>query len=172
MIEKAKRFAFTAHESTNEFYDGQPYSIHISEAVEFGKEFLHLIPTDEAKQQILAAIYLHDTIEGCRISYNDIRKEFGKEVAEMVLAVTPLRGRNRKEKQGPEYYQGVKETPGALFVKLSDRLANVDYSRRKANRYKFNMYLLEYPLLKALETPELSPMFKRLENLLMRPPVH
>ena len=47
---------------------------------------------------------------------------------EIVYALTNDKGRTRSERAGEKYYQGIRETPYAPFVKLCDRLANVTYS--------------------------------------------
>ncbi|MBR1412444.1 MAG: hypothetical protein IJ577_04880, partial [Prevotella sp.] len=45
-----------------------------------------------------------------------------------VYALTNEKGRTRAERAGEKYYQGIRETPYAPFVKLCDRLANITYS--------------------------------------------
>ena len=47
---------------------------------------------------------------------------------EIVYALTNDKGRTRAERAGEKYYQGIRETPYAPFVKLCDRLANITYS--------------------------------------------
>ena len=47
---------------------------------------------------------------------------------EIVYALTNDKGRTREERAGEKYYQGIRVTPYAPFVKLCDRLANVTYS--------------------------------------------
>ena len=47
---------------------------------------------------------------------------------EIVYALTNDKGRSRAERAGEKYYQGIRETPYAPFVKLCDRLANITYS--------------------------------------------
>ena len=46
----------------------------------------------------------------------------------MVYALTNEKGRTRAERANDKYYQGIRETPYAPFLKLSDRLANAGYS--------------------------------------------
>ena len=47
---------------------------------------------------------------------------------EIVYALTNDKGRNRAERAGEKYYQGIRTTPYAPFVKLCDRLANITFS--------------------------------------------
>ena len=166
MIQQALNFATEAHTSTNHTYDGHPYMIHLERAVAIGYDFLHLVP-DEQQYQAISALWLHDTIEDCRVSYNDLKTKFGPVVAEAVLAVTPRWGRNRKEKQGAEYYEHIRNTPLAIFVKLCDRIANAEYSRENNNMGKLAMYLAELPMLKrVLYVPYYEPLFARLDQAL------
>ena len=67
---KAIRFAVTVHQNVNETYDGAPYSLHLAMAAHYGDVFSHLLPV-EKRDDILAGIWLHDTIEDCRLTYND-----------------------------------------------------------------------------------------------------
>lgn len=122
-----RAFAIKAHHDTNHLYNGSPYSVHLSMVAEFAimyKDCAAHLDFDT----ILAACYLHDTIEDCRLTYNDIVKVAGNDVAAIVYALTNEKGRNRKERANDAYYEGIKKTVGAPFVKLCDRLANVSYS--------------------------------------------
>lgn len=46
-----------------------------------------------------------------------------------MYAVTNEKGRTRVERANENYYKGIRETEGATFVKLCDRIANVQYSK-------------------------------------------
>jgi hypothetical protein len=67
---------------------------------------------------------------------------------EIVYALTNDKGRSRTERAGDHYYQGIRETPYAPFLKLSDRLANITYSfthTNKTNEHMRNVYIDELP---------------------------
>lgn len=124
----AQSWAINTHSDVNHLYDGKPYSNHLVMVDDACYAFLHMIPAD--KQNVIrSACALHDTIEDCRVTFNDLAKEFGAEVAEIVYAVTNEKGRNRKERANDKYYQGIRDTPGAAFVKICDRIANVKHSK-------------------------------------------
>ena len=55
-------------------------------------------------------------------------EEQAQMAAEIVYALTNDKGRTRAERAGEKYFQGIRSTPYAPFVKLCDRLANVTYS--------------------------------------------
>lgn len=165
LLEKAKQFAINAHNDTNHTYDGKPYEVHLNKADEVSDRFIHLIP--ENKREIVkSAIWCHDTIEDTRHTFNDVKKKLdNSEVAEIVYAVTNEKGRNRDERQSPKYYQGIKNTPFATFVKLCDRIANMEYSKESGSSM-FDKYVKEYPDFKAkLYVPDYNEMYKYLDKL-------
>jgi len=130
LVEKARFFSKKSHRSVNQKYDGKCYfKIHILSVADIANKFKHLIPFDF--EIVLAACYLHDVIEDCRINYNEIKKEFGEQVAELVYALTNEKGRTRKDRANLKYYQGIKNVEYATFVKLCDRIANIEYSKKQ-----------------------------------------
>lgn len=165
MIEKAKELATKWHEQVNHIYDSLPYSHHLQMVEDVAKEYLHLT-LFEAHESILAACWLHDVIEDCRKTYNDVQSKFGVEVAELVYALTNDKGRNRKERAGVKYYNGIKEVPWASFVKICDRIANFRHSvndgsinmallyAKETNDFKFHLFCNGY-----------QPMFDELDQL-------
>jgi (p)ppGpp synthase/HD superfamily hydrolase len=120
-------FAIEAHNKTNHLYDGKPYSVHLSMVALNAVRFIDCIPTQNQNDVILAC-WLHETIENCRLTYNDIKQVAGETVANIVYAVTNEKGKNRKERANDVYYDGIRKTMWAKYVKLCDRLANVQYS--------------------------------------------
>jgi (p)ppGpp synthase/HD superfamily hydrolase len=117
----------------------------------------------------LVATWGHDLIEDCRVSYNDVKTHLGQEAADIVYAVTNEKGKNRAERANEKYYQGIRETPGAVFVKLCDRIANVQYSKMTKSRM-FEMYQKENPNFEKMlgrhtDYKHLESMFEYLENL-------
>lgn len=121
-------YAIEAHQGVNHLYDGHPYSVHLFLVQEYCNKYVGAFLVDVA-ECIKDACWLHDVIEDCRKTYNDVKKEFGREVADLVYACTNDKGRTRAERAGQKYYEGIRDTPYAAFVKLCDRLANVRYSK-------------------------------------------
>lgn len=139
---KAMSYAFIAHEKVNQRLDGAPYSVHLTLCAFFALRFIEIVPV-QLRNNVIDAVFLHDIIEDARKTYNDIKTEFGAGVADIVFACTNEKGRNRKERASAKYYQGIIETPGAIFVKLCDRLANVKYSKEMGSP-QFEMYKKEH----------------------------
>ena len=135
MNSKIISFAIEAHSKTNHLYDGKPYSVHLSMVVMYAlKHFEDAYIPPNCYDDILNACWLHDTIEDCRITYNDIKEVAGETVAEIVYVVTNEKGKNRKQRANEDYYFGIRETAWATYVKLCDRLANVKYSSDTKSR--------------------------------------
>jgi (p)ppGpp synthase/HD superfamily hydrolase len=90
----------------------------------------------------LTATWGHDLIEDCRVSYNDVKEHLGQEATDIIYAVSNEKGKTRAERANDKYYEGIRNTPGAVFVKLCDRIANVQYSKMTKSRM-FEMYKKE-----------------------------
>lgn len=144
LLRKSRAFANKCHSETNHTYDGMSYTFHLNSVEGFGHEFQTLIQL-EKREIVWSACQLHDTVEDCGITHNDLKKEIGKEVADIVYAVTNEKGRNRAERANSKYYKGIRKTEFATFVKLADRLANVSYSKTKGKEGMFEKYKKENP---------------------------
>jgi (p)ppGpp synthase/HD superfamily hydrolase len=155
MIGETENWCIEQHKKTNHFYDiFLPYQFHLQMVVQVFEDFKHLLPKDlimkdeEVHRNIWEMIditistirmscWAHDTIEDCRVSYNDVEHNLGRFVADIVYAVSNEKGKTRKERANDKYYEGIRTTKGAVFVKLCDRIANVQYSKMtKSSMFK------------------------------------
>ena len=137
-IEKIRQSAYDLHKSVNQTYgDDLPYGYHLDMVVQGIRDYGHLVCVRE--DDVLPLFfggYYHDSMEDARMTYNDVKKVAGSMLTEeqalmateIVYALTNDKGRSRAERAGEKYYQGIRETPYAPFVKLCDRLANITYS--------------------------------------------
>lgn len=166
VVEKAKDFACAAHAATNHLFDkDKPYSFHLSMVVSFATRFAILLPEGD-RETALAAAWAHDTIEDTRSTYNDVKKALGEKVADVVYAVTNEKGKTRKERANDKYYEGIRASRVATFVKICDRLANAFYSTTKGGTMS-GVYRTEYTdFKKALFTEEFAPMWRQLDAML------
>lgn len=126
-IEIAKQYAIKCHASTNHLYDGKPYEVHLESVYHIAFNQIHLV-SEDLQTDVLCAAWCHDIIEDCRETYNDVLKVIGPKAADIVYAVTNLKGKSRSERAGVQYYQGILNTPGADYLKVCDRIANFKYS--------------------------------------------
>ena len=138
-LEQIRSMAHQIHESVNQFYDGdKPYGYHLDMVAKEVYAYGHLVLVGEADLlPLFMGAWFHDSIEDARVSYNDVKKialKFGLTqeqafmASEIVYALTNEKGRNRKERAGKRYYEGIRNTPYAPFVKMCDRMANIRYS--------------------------------------------
>ena len=79
LLDRAIIFAVKAHHNTERRGKGFPYIVHPMEAVE-------IVATITSDQELLAAAALHDTIEDTDVTVEDIRREFGDRITELVCA--------------------------------------------------------------------------------------
>ena len=167
--ESAENFATEAHQNTNHLYDGYlPYEFHLRMAIANFHRFKHLV-SEQWLRHVECAIWLHDVIEDTRTNYATLKSEFGEDVADLVYAVTNEKGKNRKERESDKYFEGIRNTPYATFVKLCDRLANVQYSKMNEwnNSGKLDMYRKEHPhFMQKLYDEKYKEMFGLLNSLL------
>ncbi len=136
-------FAIDAHHKTNHLYDHKPYAVHLAIVAQYAMKYIACVPV-HLQDAVLSACWLHDTIEDCRLSYNDIVQIAGKTVADIVYALTNEKGKNRQERANESYYHGIRTLAGATFVKLCDRLANIKYASEMQSRM-LAVYSKEHP---------------------------
>lgn len=174
------------HKDTNHYYDTYlPYEFHLRMVANVAKDFRHLLdgkteyyskediinPTIQVSEETacMRAVWGHDLIEDTRSSYNDVKEHLGQETADIIYAVSNEKGKNRKERANDKYYEGIRNTRGAVFVKLCDRIANVQYSKMTKSRmfemYKTENAWFETKLGRYTSYQSYEPMFKYLENL-------
>lgn len=157
-IETIRQSAHDLHQSVNQSYgDDLPYGYHLDMVVEGIRQFGHLVCVrEEDVLPLFFGGYYHDSIEDARLTYNDVmhtaRKYLTEEQAllatEIVYALTNDKGRNRSERAGEKYYEGIRTTPYAPFVKLCDRMANITFScsgTDAVNRHMRDVYRNEVP---------------------------
>lgn len=136
------------HTETNHMYDTYlPYEFHLRMVKNVAKQFINEVPDSNDgetsfRDNIILAAWGHDLIEDTRVSYNDVKDQLGQEAADIIYAVSNEKGKNRKERANEKYYEGIRNTKGAVFVKLADRIANVQYSKMSQSRM-FEMYKKE-----------------------------
>lgn len=135
------KWCIERHRDTNHYYDEYlPYEFHLRMVAQVADDFIHL--PENRWSDLTLACWGHDLIEDTRTSYNDCKKVLGEYVANIIYAVTNEKGKDRTERANDNYYSLIRETPGATFVKLCDRIANVQYSKLTKSRM-FDMYMKE-----------------------------
>lgn len=149
VINEIRNDAHALHASVNHAYDRiRPYGFHLDMVVNWVRKYIEDVC--EKEQDVLPiyfAAFYHDSIEDARLTYNDVMKiarslmseEQAYLATEIVYALTNEKGRNRAERANEKYYEGIRETPYAPFVKLADRLANTSYAFSKGTADSLRM---------------------------------
>lgn len=144
LIERAKEFALNAHK--DQMHGSVPITVHLeavsAKATEEAINYFDPVYDEKDIENIIASAWLHDVAEDTSITLNDIEKEFGFDVAYIVLGVTDGPGKNRLERHLNTYWR-TRRNPSAVFVKMCDRWHNQKRSTEKAERY-MEMYHREY----------------------------
>jgi len=118
----AKEFAINAHAEAGQLYGTQPYWVHLLAVVNVIRRF----GLDLICPEIIPAAWLHDVVEDTKVTIEEIEYLFGKKVAKLVLAVSKLEGKNRKEKNKIANAKMKAAGMYAVALKLCDRIANVE----------------------------------------------
>lgn len=100
-------------------YTGEPYINHPIEVMDIVRTASHY--TD----LMLAAALLHDTIEDTAVTRDDIEREFGSDVADMVMELTDqCTEGNRAKRKAAEAVRLSTISEEAQTVKLADLISN------------------------------------------------
>lgn len=160
IVQRAREVALRYH--GDQKYGENPYFVHLDAVVGVLKEHgLHA-------PHLLAAGYLHDTLEDTDCTREALRNEFGETVVSLVDAVTDGEGASRKEKKARSY-RLINTTPEAVVVKLADRIANVRASIAD-NPRRLGIYASEHSAFRATlyhsEDALAAPLWSTLDRLL------
>ena len=168
VIAQIRESAHALHAHVNQMYDKQhPYGFHLDMVAEGVKKYGHIVcDNEEDVIPLFFGAFYHDSIEDARLTYNDVMRTAKRWMTdqqallatEMVYALTNEKGRTRAERANDKYYQGIRETPYAPFLKLADRLANITYSCSHFNDSNLHMkqvYQTELPhFLEAIKSSQ------------------
>lgn len=119
---RARNFAALCHAEVGQVrkYTNEPYINHPAEVVSIIKTVTHTLA-------MVQAAWLHDTVEDTNITLDDVRVEFGDEVAEMVEMLTDVsrpEDGNRAARKAIDCEHTAKASPAAKTIKLADLISN------------------------------------------------
>ncbi len=123
LITRAFYLCYDAHQNTNRA-SGEPYYTHPHEV---GLVLAREIPLDDIS---IAAALLHDVVEDTEYTLDDIRAEFGDDVAEIVDGVTKITGvfKSHEITKAASYRKlllSMVNDIRVILVKFADRLHNM-----------------------------------------------
>lgn len=120
--ERARRYATKAHAACNQRrkYTLEPYIVHPAAVVE-------IVRSVSPIEEVLAAAWLHDTVEDTGTTLIDIQEHFGPDVATLVAMVTnpeQLPGTNRMHRKRAHFLHTANASQEAQTIKLADIIDN------------------------------------------------
>lgn len=121
LILRAAHFAATRHvHQRRKGVAQEPYINHLIEVA-------HLLAeaTDGADETLIAAGLLHDAIEDVQVTSEELKREFGAEVAALVCEVTDDKTLPKEERKRLQVEHAPRISPRARMIKLADKISNL-----------------------------------------------
>lgn len=120
--EQARRYATQAHADAGQRrkYTDEPYIVHPAAVA----ELVRSVSDDEA---MIAAAWLHDTVEDTASTLQDIEEHFGVRVAHLVDMLTDSaqpQAKNRTARKLAHFRHTAEASPEAQTIKLADIIDN------------------------------------------------
>lgn len=146
-------FAKAAHSGQVRKFSGEPYfDAHVQKV----NGTVKLYTTEE---DLLIASILHDLPEDCYDNiwdgYTEIKRIFGKRVADLVMELTSNEDEIKHKYDGSKkdylVYKLTHMSDDALIIKLSDRLKNIEDAFTASERFRKNYFNETVALMKAVE---------------------
>jgi guanosine-3',5'-bis(diphosphate) 3'-pyrophosphohydrolase len=174
LLRRAFDFSFSKHRGQVRA-SGEPYFTHLFETALLACELKLDVPS-------IAAALLHDTIEDCHVTREDIAGAFGDEIADIVEGVsklTRIEFESKEEKQAESFRKmliAMAKDIRVVLVKLCDRLHNMrtlqhlaDEKRRRIAHETKDIYA---PLANRLGIHWLKSELEDLCLLYIRPEIY
>jgi len=147
-LTKISTYAQKCYDESNSKYDKQNYFVHIQMVVDFSMKYMGVFRKAEDARISVGGALGHDLMEETKESYNNILAVCGKEVADVVLALTDVPAKSRLMKHLLTMGKTVQNYI-AILDKMYDIGANASYSKaHKSSMYQ--KYVAEYAYRKPI----------------------
>ena len=121
LVSEAADFAARRHSGMQRKGRGnEPYVNHLAEVAN-----LLSAATYGADAELVAAGWLHDTIEDTGTTQQELAKTFGERVAALVVEVTDDMTLPKEERRQKQIVDAPKKSPGARLIKIADKISNI-----------------------------------------------
>lgn len=125
IVVAAYYFAFSAHAGQERKYTGEPYIVHpLAVATTIAK----IMPNGHDRTQMVCGALLHDTVEDCNVTLNQIRAQFTLPITQIVDDMTKRDNLHpdwsRAERKWFEADRLSRVQPHSQTVKLADLIDN------------------------------------------------
>ena len=123
LVVRAAEFAARAHaRHRRKDVDETPYINHLAHVT-------RLLSEAGCDANLIAAGFLHDTIEDVHVTYEAIEQDFGPDIAGLVLAVTDDKSKKWRQRKQAQIDEAPHASPRVAALKLADKISNL-YSIR------------------------------------------
>ncbi len=100
--------------------NGEPYINHLAEVAN-----LLSVASNGEDAELVAAGWLHDTIEDTDTSHDELAQRFGLRVAGLVEEVTDDMTLPKSERRQLQVLEAPKKSDGAKQIKIADKISNI-----------------------------------------------
>ena len=121
LVSEAADFAARRHSGKARKGRGnEPYINHLAEVAN-----LLATVTDSADAELVAAGWLHDTIEDTETTRGELVQKFSERVADLVAEVTDDMSLPKQRRQQKQIEDAPHKSPGAKLIKIADKISNI-----------------------------------------------
>jgi guanosine-3',5'-bis(diphosphate) 3'-pyrophosphohydrolase len=121
LVSKAADFAARRHNGeTRKARPDEPYINHLAEVASILAEV-----TDGADAELVAAGWLHDTVEDELATRDELTAEFGGRVAALVDEVTDDMSLPQAQRRQRQVVDAPHKSPDAKLIKIADKISNI-----------------------------------------------
>jgi guanosine-3',5'-bis(diphosphate) 3'-pyrophosphohydrolase len=121
LVSKAAEFAARRHNGKpRKARPDEPYINHLAEVASILAEV-----TDGADAELVAAGWLHDTVEDELATPAELAVEFGSRTAALVDEVTDDMSLSQAQRRQKQVEDAPHKSPGAKLIKIADKISNI-----------------------------------------------
>lgn len=162
LVDRARVYATEAHQRINHRrkYNNEPYHVHLSAVAK-------LVASVTDDEEMVAAAWLHDTVEDTQATKEDVEAEFGMQVAELVEELTDVSkpgDGNRVRRKQIDRMHLAQASKRAKTVKLADLIDNCKDITRHDPRFA-QVYLAEMNSLLDVLQGGNEQLYRRAEKI-------
>jgi guanosine-3',5'-bis(diphosphate) 3'-pyrophosphohydrolase len=121
LVSEAAELAAHRHSGTERKGRGnEPYINHLAEVAN-----LLTVATEGLDAELVAAGWLHDTIEDTETTREELAEKFSERVASLVVEVTDDMTLPKPERRQKQVVDAPHKSPGAKLIKIADKVSNI-----------------------------------------------
>lgn len=172
---RAKEYFTNAHDETNHTYvDEKSYAeTHLQHTATITQRFAQIVGlTIEETELAISAAWGHDAVSDARVTHNDILKTLQSATLAKLCCnlCEDVHGTTRDERNSPAYYERLRSHKLSVFVKICDRIANVEQGTWEGTSSMPKRYAKEFPefyneLCTKVDYPEFELLWEYLVKL-------